>query len=333
MSMQEEELRRRRGPGGGGGYEGIGGAAALPGMLLPHLQGIPTYRGGGSGGLAAFLQQMMGGAPGPASRNFQGAGGFIPPGLDQQEPIGGANPAPGNLDTGQALQQPGLGLAVGQTGVMPPQSQSWRNYAPGFGAAAQLGFGSENFNRMGAGAGPAPAPVDSGRGIPSTGVGEAPGVRQGPTGHTMPSPGASGQGPGPAESSLGRPGGGGPGAIGGGGPGDAGGRPGGPSQNQIEAARGGGNTSGGPVGGGDAGGNAGGPNVKQLFNKKSGGNTSTGHGGPGGGGGPSPDAGGSHGGPTVAQVQAKKGGAVGKKKGGPKVGHVTSGGWQTGGGF
>lgn len=296
MSMQEEELRRRRGPAGGAGYEGAGGAAIQPGMLAPHMMGLPSNRGGGSGGLEAFLAQMMGGqAPGPSARNFQNSGGWLPPGQEKQQGIGGPNLAPGNIDSGEALNQPGLGLAVGQTGVMPPQSQSWRNYAPGFSAAAQAGFGSP-----GGIGGPGQ------RGVPSTGVGEAPG----------PGGGNRGVGPqgqqqdgmqGPAAQSGAAAG---PRKVGGG-------------AGKTQAGGGGGWQAPGIYNDNDPSNNPGwtGPRDQQYANA----GRSTASGG----------------------VTTKKQGTIshaaidnsvtapaGKKKSaGGRVGRVTSGGWQTGGGF
>lgn len=294
MSMQEEELRRRRGPAGGAGYEGAGGAAIQPGMLAPHMMGLPTNRGGGSGGLEAFLQQMMGGgAPGPSARNFQNSGGWLPPGQEKQQGIGGPNLAPGNIDSGQALNQPGLGLAVGQTGVMPPQSQSWRNYAPGFSAAAQAGFGSP-----GGIGGPGQ------RGVPSTGVGEAPGpggagrnIGQGPQAQQQEGVGQGGRPPA------------GPQRVGGGG-------------GKTLAGGGGGWQGPGTFNDGDPTNNPGWTGPSQQYahagnSTASGGVTTKKQG-------------------TISHAAIDNGvvAPAGKKKSaGGKVGKVTSGGWQTGGGF
>ncbi len=172
-SGAEDELRRRRGAPGATGYEGIGGAQVLPGMMLPYLTGARTwdYSGpmgqdfaqgpGQGGGLAALLAHVQGqGANdlrGPALRHFANQGfDFMPPGLENQNGIGGPNIAPGNIDTGEALDQPmgnpspgvprGVagGVPPGQVGP-PPHTQGWRNYAPGYSAAAALGYGTPEF--------------------------------------------------------------------------------------------------------------------------------------------------------------------------------------------
>jgi hypothetical protein len=150
---EDPRRRRGRGPGAGGGYEGLEGQAGLQ-SLLPHILGLPFWGFSGAGAAAkgAGINQLPGPRPmGPGGRNLEGAGiqfepGFppdlagreeLPPGIDNRNPLGGANVAPGNIDTGRAFNQPpGLGLDA------IPRTQGWRNVAPGFSAAAGLGYGS-----------------------------------------------------------------------------------------------------------------------------------------------------------------------------------------------
>lgn len=199
-----DEMRRgRRGaPGAGGGYEGIGGAAVLPGMMQQYYGGLPGYDFSGAQGAQMGgrqgLMSLLGGRDlkGPALRHFQNQGfDFNPPGQDNREQPGGPNVAPGNIDDARSLYQamgnptPGVpqGVAAGwDPGQMRPmpRTQGWRNLAEGYSAAAQFGSGGPNDQLRGAGAG---------RGAPAA--------------QTAP-PGATGGG--------GRPGGGGGG--GGGGP-------------------------------------------------------------------------------------------------------------------
>jgi hypothetical protein len=324
MGLQEELERRKRGYGarGASGYEGIGGAQAQPGMMLPYLTGarqVYDYSGPGR-------QQAPGLDPGgPSGRHFQRQGIDFP-GFENQNPLGGPNVAPG-AENMQALQQPGLppgiqmqqqqgmgtppGLAMSGGGGRPPQSQGWRNYAPGYAGAASV-FGQQwdtggpggSARSISGPTGPAPGPIQAGGGGPARnagpgGAGANAGVdvrnpvagRSGPVGGAGGGPGSGvvGQGGG------GRGGGGGGTVSGqpGGGPGDAGGRPGGPSQQQIENKKsdGGGGGSGGGGNGPNSlyqhpnqvSGKPGGPKNKNIANKKSGGGNPGPNGPPNGG--------------------------------------------------
>lgn len=224
MAM-EDELRRRRGPAAGG-YEGIGGNAALPAQMNAYLGGLHQYdysgpmaSAFGGQGLLSLLAQ------GPTGRHFGNQGAtFAPPGLNDQNGIGGPNLAPGNIDNGLALGQPGVpqGVARGQSGAMPPgqamHTQGWLNYAPGFKQAASLGYGTEGFGRTigrpelgnGMGGGMSTRRDDGAgmdRGIPATGRGEAPNPGAGGGGAGLRNiPNDIGRGPGPG---AGGPGGGG----------------------------------------------------------------------------------------------------------------------------
>lgn len=160
--MDDLDPRRRRGPGGGG-YEGIGGAQVLPGQFLPFLQGNRTWDFGGGiqgqGGLAALLAQLAGNpnmGRGPALSHLLNQGVDFPDVPSGGGP-GGPNLAPGNLQNQQALSQP-----TNPAGK-PMQSQGWRNYAPGYGAAAALGYGSRDPQANLFGAGAPPAGEDVGR--------------------------------------------------------------------------------------------------------------------------------------------------------------------------
>lgn len=154
----EETRRRRSAPGAGGGYEGIGGSMVTPGQMMPYWGGIGQYDfSGASGGVLERglgrqgLMSLLADVQGPALRHFQRQGfDFMPPGQDNREQPGGPNVAPGNIDNGQALDQPqgnltpGVprGVAVGQSPgqVQPrPQTQGWRNLAAGYSAAAAYG--------------------------------------------------------------------------------------------------------------------------------------------------------------------------------------------------
>jgi hypothetical protein len=208
----DEMRRRQRGGPGGGGYEGIGGAAVLPGMMNARYGGADRYDFSGAMGRdfagdgGRGLMSLLGGQDfsGPAMRHFANQGfDFGRPGQDNRERPGGPNIAPGNIDNGQALFQPqgpqhvpGIpqGVAVGQVpGEMRPrpQTQGWRNLAPGYSAAAQ--FGTDEMGRpMGFGGRPqqgAPASVSQppaggggGGGRPSGGGGGAGPVSQNPIG-------------------------------------------------------------------------------------------------------------------------------------------------------
>lgn len=211
MALADELDPRRRRAGGRGatGYEGIGGAQVLPGQMLPFLQGNRTWDFGGGiqgqGGLAALLQSMAqnpGQGRGPAMSHLQNQGVDFPPGLFEGGGPGGPNMAPGNLDNGQALSQPGLGLGrVG--GQLPPgqamHQQGWRNFAPGYGAAASLGYGTPEFGQHFPGMSLPPAATGGG----------------GP-GQKSPPPGAGGGGGGQTKPGVGGPPGGAPSEGGGG---------------------------------------------------------------------------------------------------------------------
>lgn len=160
-----DDPRRRRGLAGRG--EGTVGADQAAGMMAQYFGGRagPGYSGPmagrGGAGLAGLLEQVMAhggeGFSGPAQRHFANQGfDFMPPGLDNQNPVGGPNVAPGNIDTGRAVDQPmgnqtpGVprGVAMGQQPgrVAPyPQTQGWRNVAPGGAIAASLGYGTPEF--------------------------------------------------------------------------------------------------------------------------------------------------------------------------------------------
>lgn len=305
-----EDPRRRRGGGAGGGAE-------LFSQFMPFLGGLPSYDYSGPGrGLAGMLNDRMG----PAARHFQNLGvepsqlppglagqdqlppglakrDELPPGLDNRNALGGANVAPGNIDSGQALFQ-SQGRALGRTQV--PRTQGWLNVAPGYAIAAGRGYGTDAYGR-----GPVQQP----------GPGAQGGVRGG-GGYGGPAKGGPGPGPGPASPTL--PGakppalgsrgsygdsGGGPAAAGGGGGYVGGGRPTPrrPNTRQLAARKG------GPAGGGrrDAGGRPGGPSQRQVTNKKGG---ATGGSAPRNSLNTKPqaDAGGRPGGPTNTQVAAAK---------------------------
>ena len=339
-----DELRRRRSPGGGG-YEGIGGNLALPGQMQAFMGGVNQFDfsgpmgrdfagGGGPGGGGGLLELL---SQGPAGRHF-GRQGFGPPGqwtppemIPNQNAIGSPNIAPANMETGQALQQPGVpqGVARGQSGAMPPgfNTQGWRNYAPGYSAAAQLGYGTDAFGRLGG----------SRAGVPSTGVGEAPSLGGKPRGGpSNVDPGFNVNQPGPRPNLQGfkGPGGGGdfgatPGP-GSGGPGQGGGggnRPGHPGQppHTAQGGVGSGNIVTNNTGNvqGDK------PKVNKPFDVIQGGGNpfyDTIHIAPNHGNNNTPSE-------TGQSSRPGKKKSAGGKKGGGKVGGVTSGGWQTGGGF
>lgn len=238
-----EDPRRRRAGGAGGGAE-------LFSQFLPFLQGLPSYDYSGPGrGLAGMLNDRMG----PAARHFQNIGvepsqlppglagqdqlppglagrDDLPPGLDNRRAPGGANVAPGNIETGTAVFQP-QGRALGQSQV--PRTQGWLNVAPGYAIAAGRGFGTDAYNR-----GP----------IQQVGPGAEGGVRGGGGGSkaqidTREFGGGFGNIPETRDAGSSRAGGGGIASAGGGGGG--GGRPG-----RNRGGRGGG----GPRRGGNAGG-------------------------------------------------------------------------------
>lgn len=243
-----DEMRRRRGGPAGGG---IGGAAVTAGQMMPYYGGIGQYdfsgaMGGRMGGRQG-LMSLLGGrdVQGPALRHFARQGfDFNPPGQDNREMPGGPNIAPGNIDTGRALDQPqgnltpgvpqgvarGFGAAPGQ--VQPtPRTQGWRNLAPGYSAAAQ--FGTDPSGRplgFGGAARQVGAPGAAGLagGAPGASMGGARlGGRAGPVGGSAPtqSQNAIGGGVG-AVAPAGPAGGGGAGGTTGGG-GGAGARRGG----------------------------------------------------------------------------------------------------------
>lgn len=358
MAPAADDPRRRRGPGSGG-YEGIGGAGVSPGQILPYFMNQPVYdysgpmasRMGGRNGLMSLLGESKDLA-GPALRHFQNQGfDFMPPGQIDNPGIGGPNIAPGNIDDALALDQPtgnqtpGVpqGVARGQAPgrVVPaPHSQGWRNVAGGYSAAAQYGYGTPSFGShfapgqalppgsmggneggRGFGAGGQEGGTVAG-GRPVTDSRQAPGGLIGPGPQPTPGPGPSGggQGGGGKKEQAPKPGG----------MPSSSGKPGGTT-----------NTSGGRGGGapdvnpvkfipkGD-----GGSNLITVPNKgnnntpiemtggiKKGGKPKTAP--------PKPPPSNT----TPSEANAAKGtGGKTKKKGG-KVGSVTSGGWQTGGGF
>lgn len=190
-----DEMRRRRGaPGRGNSYEGIGGALVQPGQMMPYYGGLNTYDfSGASGGQLERsmgrqgLMSLLAEAQGPALRHFARQGfDFMPPGQDNRESPGGPNIAPGNIDTGRALDQPqgnltpGVpqGVARGQAPgqVQPrPQTQGWRNIHPGYSATAA--YGTDPSGRpIGFG-----GPQGGGRpvGAPAAQSGQAPGTAPG----------------------------------------------------------------------------------------------------------------------------------------------------------
>jgi hypothetical protein len=303
----EDELRRggRRAPGQGG-YEGIGGNLVQPGQFAPFLggQGGPGFSGAigrnfqqGGQGLAGLLQQLAGHGQGmndfqgPAFRNFTNQGfDFMPPGQNNQNPVGGPNIAPGNIENAQALFQPmgpghvpGVpqGVAVGQQAgrTMPmPQTQGWRNVHPGYSAAAQAGYGTPQWGGyQGEGRG-AVAPGDIGVGGPGGDV-QAP-AHQGGGGGAEQAP----QRPGTNVSGVQQGGGGGGG--GGGSQGTAGG--GGGGGKQTSSGGGGGGVSNANLGVG-TGGVAGAPE-RQSADQRAAGNIAAGAGGKKLGGSPLLDA-------------------------------------------
>ena len=219
-----DDVRRRR-TGQGSGYGGIAGGAVSLAELIPHLQGLRSYDYSGpmaggfrgladmvSGPAAGHFQQQGGQGFGPPQAAedqlppglaAQAAGGDLPPGLDNRNPIGGANIAPGNLGNAQAAYQsarPGLGA---------PHTQGWRNVAPGYSAAAHFGYGTPAFDQalQGVGAGPAGGRVAPGLRGAEGGGGTVAGTATGGGGGTAPSQGVGGGGGRPTPS--GRPGGGG----------------------------------------------------------------------------------------------------------------------------
>lgn len=260
----EEDPRRRRSRGLGG-YEGIGGANIGIEQMLPWLHGLGGYDYSGPGrGQLGGLMDMLGpsarhfgrqglgpqegfeGPPGATQLpGFQGQGpeGQGAPGLDNRNPLAGTNIAPGNIDTGMAINQP---MGRGRFGQMP-QTQGWRNVAPGYSAAAGLGYGTPEFEQRlrGIGATPGGQGFGGGRGI-AGGQGL---VTPGTTGGGATTGGGGGQGA--------RPGGGATPAPQGGGARPSGGRPtprpgGGPGPSEAEKAGrarreapGGGGTTGG----------------------------------------------------------------------------------------
>lgn len=164
---------RRRRAGRDSGFAGsVGGPVSLM-DILPHLQGLRGYDYSGPNlrGLADLLPGMQRfEAQGPARRHLERQGGDfslppglagmqdLPPGIDTRNPLGGPNVAPGNVDTGLALgQPPGIPAhARGQAQI--PHTQGWRNVAPGFSAAASLGYGTPEFEDRIRGFGPGGRP-------------------------------------------------------------------------------------------------------------------------------------------------------------------------------
>jgi hypothetical protein len=163
--------RRRAGLNAGGT---AGGPATMQ-DIVAHLGGLRSYDYSGPfRGLADMAKRGGQDFQGPVARHFQNQGGqdqggpplnflqqgtfdqgFTPPGFDNRNPLAGANVAPGNMENGLALNQPPA--APGLQGI-GPQTQGWRNVAPGYSAAAQFGYGTPEFAaRMSGqgGAGPA----------------------------------------------------------------------------------------------------------------------------------------------------------------------------------
>lgn len=235
MRATDQDDPRRRRSRGLGGYEGIGGASVGIQEMLPWLHGLGGYDYSGPGrgqmnGLADILgpagrhlmrqgggPEEFGGPPGlaqlpPGAQMGQGPQGQGPPGLDNRNPIGGDNVAPGNIDNGLAINQPpGRGNF--------PHGQGWLNVAPGYRVAAGFGFGTPEFEQrlqdlqgggqFGQGRGVAagtvrPAGPGGGGG---TGGGASGGVRTG--GAPAPS-GGGGVAPAPKPQGGGGQGGGGP---------------------------------------------------------------------------------------------------------------------------
>jgi len=300
MALQDlaEEERRRRGitgDRGAAGYEGIGGAAASPGQMLPFLTGArQVYDYSGPGRMQAPEQDPGG----PSGRHFQRQGIDFP-GMPNQNPVGGPNVAPGaenmqalyqqGIPPGLAMQQAMGGLPPGQQlqqmaggGARPPQSQGWRNYAPGYaGAAAEFGRQWDTGGQPGGApraiGGPGAAPPGMGAGAQATfggpggvGLGRGAGI-VGPTSGTGPNPIGGGAGQGPGGGLLGRAGGGpgsGGGMIGGGGRGGGGGGGGQSSGGLGGPNPQGGNVSEGGVAGGNQQQNAGSNNVVTNIKNK-----------------------------------------------------------------
>jgi len=161
-------------------------------MMAPYFGGVAgsgysgPMAGPGGQGLAGLLQEVMAhggtGFSGPAQRHFANQGfDFMPPGLASQNPVGGPNVAPGNIDNGRALDQPQAnqspgvpqGVAMGQQPgrTAPyPHTQGWRNVAPGGAIAAGLGYGTPEFGGHFAPGSPMP-PGAMGGGHPEAGGG------------------------------------------------------------------------------------------------------------------------------------------------------------------
>lgn len=227
MAMRDDP-RRRRGVGGGG-------TAGLfdPGQMNAFVGGVNQWDYSGPMGrdFALGAPQARGGslldllAQGPSGRHFgrQGFGGPPDIAFNDLNAIGGPNVAPGNMETGQSIFQPGVppGVARGQSGAMPPgqaapHTQYWRNYAPGGAAAAFYGYGTPAFDRMfggnaGAGRGAGPAPTGASAGRESAAIGRGSGLSQGAVGTSRTGPtGAPGArlasgGPGGGNTTVGEP--------------------------------------------------------------------------------------------------------------------------------
>lgn len=382
MGPAAEDDPRRRRSRGLGGYEGIGGPNIDISQMLPFLRGLGTYDYSGANvqdfapqGLADILgpagrhfmrQQQMGGGPEmfgqqpgaaglpPGAFMGQGPQGQGPPGLDNRNAPGGQNIAPGNIDTGLALGQGQQPFAGGPM----PQTQGWRNVAPGYSVAAGFGFGTPEFEQrlqgigrtqgIGADIGGGRRGITGGAGLitPGAGTRGAPGA-----------PGGGGGGGGAGTTGGGASAGGKQTAGGGAAPGGGGGapKPGpGPAElSQAEKARGVGKKPGvqtqpAPGGGGtsaDTNKRPGGPGLNAPPPDNSSGTSADTNKRPGankerpnagkpkpkpapGGGGTSADTN-----KKVAPVSTAPTSGKTKPKPKPKVGSVTSTGYQTGGGF
>jgi hypothetical protein len=242
---------RRRGRGGEGG---IGGAQVMPGAMLPYLMNQRNYdfsgamggQFGGREGLMSLLAQQGGGRnpSGPAMSHFQNQGfDFNPPGLNNQNQLGGPNIAPGNIDNARALDQPqgnptpgvpqgvarGFGAAPGQMSPSPQRTQGWRNLQGGFSAAAGLGYGTPQFGRNVAQEAGLAGP-GGGRTDPAQAGGGGGGAGAPPVARSQNPIGGGGQAVAPAG-----PGGGGGGSVGGGQASGRGGRGGGGAGGSVAA--------------------------------------------------------------------------------------------------
>lgn len=249
--VDDRDPRRRR-AGLDSGFGGIAGGEVTLASILPHLQGLRTYDYSGPNirGLADLLPALQNfeGLAGPSRRHLQNQVGpdfglppglsdnpELPPGVDNRNAPGGPNVAPGNVDNGLALgQAPGIPpQAMGNARGQQMHNQGWRNVAPGFSAAASLGYGTPEFEqRLGAmgfggrpgaiAGGPEAAQVRPGAfgGVSAGGGGQGKGVGGGGGGPTPVKAGGPAEvapkAGGASQAGVGKPGAGpgpGPGAI------------------------------------------------------------------------------------------------------------------------